>query len=136
MITTTLRTHRMRGLLGGCAIVVALLWGTSFAHGQKSTEQYIPIGRSPGLSGKYTSIGLLTVVDTRARTITVADTAGPKTLRITDTTRIWLDRSKLKKSSVSGTFADLAKGRRVEVKYASPDRRDVAEWVKVEVTQP
>jgi hypothetical protein len=126
----------LRGWLSGCAIVVALLWGTSFAHGQKSTEQYIPIGKSPGLSGKYTSIGLLTAVDARARTITVADSAGPKTLKLTDTTRIWLDRSKLRKSSISGKFADLVKGRRVEAKYEHPDRKNVAEWVKVEVTQP
>jgi len=136
MITTTRRTRGMRGWLAGGTFIVTLLWGTSFAHGQKSTEQYIPIGKSPGLSGKYTSIGLLTAVDARTRAISVADSAGPKTLRITDTTRIWLDRSKLKKSNISGSFADLVKGRRVEVKYAAPDRRDVAEWVKVEVAQP
>ena len=135
MITTTLRTHRMRGLLGGCAIVVALLWGTSFAHGQKSTEQYIPIGKSPGLSGKYTSIGLLTDVNAQKRTITIADSAGPQTFKLSDTTRIWLDRSKIKKSSISGKFADLVKGRRVEAKHEYPDRGNAAEWVKVEVTQ-
>ena len=137
MITTTLRTHRMRGLLGGCAIVVALLWGTSFAHGQKSTEQYIPIGQSPGLSGKYSSIGSIADVNARARTITITipDSAGPKVVQITDTTRIWLDRSKLKKSNISGKFADLVKGRRVEVMVGYPDRRDVAEWIKVEVAQ-
>jgi len=32
-----------------------------------------------------------------------------------------------------GAFADLQKGRRVEIKYEDPSRRDVAEWVRVEV---
>ncbi len=126
----------MRTLLSGCAIVVAMLCGTSFAHGQKATEQYIPIGQSPGVSGKYTSLGSITDVNPLTRTITIADSAGPKTVQITDTTRIWLDRSKLKKSNTSGRFADLQKGRRVEAKYGYPDRRQFAEWVKVEITQP
>lgn len=126
----------MRRLLGGCAFVVALLIGTSHAHGQKSTERYIPIGQSPGLSGKYTSIGLITDVNTRTRTITIADTAGPKTVQIADTTRIWLDRSKLRKSNISGRFTDLVKGRRVEAKYQYPQRGQAVEWVKVEITEP
>ena len=33
-------------------------------------------------------------------------------------------------------LTDLQKGRRVEVKYADPGRRQVAEWVKVEITEP
>ena len=135
MNTTTYVRHHPRARLGACAFVIALLWGTSFAHGQKSTERYIPIGRSPGISGKYTSLGLLTDVNAQTRTITIADSAGPKTVQITDTTRIWLDRSKLRKSNLSGRFTDLVKGRRVEAKYEYPDRRNVAEWVKVEITQ-
>jgi len=124
-----------RRLLGGCAFVVALLCGTSYAHGQKATERYIPIGQSPGLSGKYTSIGLITDVNTRARTITIADSAGPKTVQISDTTRIWLDRSKLRKSNITGRFTDLVKGRRVEAKYQVPERGRAVEWVKVEITE-
>jgi len=118
------------------AIAVTLLCGTSYAHGQKATERYIPIGQSPGLSGKYTSIGLITEVNARAHTITIADPAGARTVKITDKTHIWLDRSKLKRSNVSGPFTDLQKGRRVEVKYADPERRQIAEWVKVEIVQP
>ena len=57
-------------------------------------------------------------------------------MKITDKTRIWLDRSKLKQPNVTGGFADLQKGRRVEVKYEDPAQREVADWVKVEVTQP
>ena len=135
MNTTTYVRHHPRARLGACAFVIALLWGTSFAHGQKSTERYIPIGKSPGISGKYSSLGVLTDVNAQTRTITIADSAGPKTVQITDTTRIWLDRSKLRKSNLSGRFTDLVKGRRVEAKYEDPDRRNVAEWVTVEITQ-
>jgi hypothetical protein len=126
----------MRSCLSGLGAVVALLCATAFAHGQKATEQFIPVGQSPGVSGKHTSIGEVAEVDARGKTVTIIEPAGKRTVKITDKTRIWLDRSKLKQASATGGFADLKKGRRVEVKYEDPTRRDVAEWVKVEVTQP
>lgn len=106
------------------------------AQAQKMTEQFIPIGQSPGLSQKYTSIGEITQVNPQQRTITIADPAGPRTVKITAKTHIWLDRTKLKQPNLFGKFADLQRGRRVEVKYEDAERRDVAEWVKVEITRP
>jgi len=126
----------MRALLSGIGLAIALLGAISYAYGQKETELYIPIGQSPGLSQKYTSIGELAEVDPRAKTVTIADPAGRRTVKITEKTRIWLDRSKLKLTNLTGSFADLQQGRRVEVKYDDPQRREVAEWVKVEVSQP
>ena len=126
----------MRALLSGIGLAIALLGAISYAYGQKETELYIPIGQSPGLSQKYTSIGELAEVDPRAKSVTIADPAGRRTVKITEKTRIWLDRSKLKLTNLTGSFADLQKGRRVEVKYDDPQRREVAEWVKVEVSQP
>jgi len=126
----------MRALLNGLGLAIALFGAISYAHGQKETELYIPIGQSPGLSQKYTSIGELAEVDPRAKSVTIADPAGRRTVKITEKTRIWLDRSKLKLTNLTGSFADLQKGRRVEVKYDDPQRREVAEWVKVEVSQP
>lgn len=123
----------MRTLLSVTGILVAMLCAISHAHGQKATEQFIPIGQSPGLSVKYSSIGEIADVNAAARTVTIADPAGRRTVRVTDRTRIWLDRTKLKQTNLSGSFTDLQKGRRVEVKYEDPARRDVAEWVKVEV---
>jgi hypothetical protein len=134
MTITTRRRFEFGALFG--AVVVTLLLGSVDANGQKATERFIPIGQSPGISGKYSSIGSLTGVNPRARTITIADAAGPRTVLVTDTTRIWLDRSKLKLSNVSGKFTDFVKGRRVEVKYQVPGNREVAEWVKVEITPP
>jgi hypothetical protein len=126
----------MRALLSGIGLVIAVLGATSHAHGQKATERYIPLGQSPGLSHKVTSIGEIAEVDEPRRTVTIIEPAGRRTVTITDATRIWLDRTKLKQTNLTGTFADLQKGRRVEVKYQDPERRQVADWVKVEITQP
>lgn len=128
----------LRSLLSGLVAAAALLCASTHAHGQKATEQYIPIGQSPGVSHphRYSTIGVIASVDPAVRTVTVADPAGPRTVRLTDKTRIFLDRSKLKLTNLAGTFADLQKGRLVEVKYLDPERREVADWVKVEITQP
>lgn len=101
------------------------------ARAQKATEQFIPIGQSPGLSGKSTVIGTIEAADASARTMTVA--SGPTTYRcaLTDRTRIWLDRSAQQLAATAGRLADLQKGRRVEVKFADATRK-TAEWVKVE----
>ncbi|HKQ57731.1 MAG TPA: hypothetical protein VJY35_07665 [Candidatus Eisenbacteria bacterium] len=131
----------MRRLATGLGLAITLLCATSHAHGQKATEQYIPIGQSPGISGKYTSLGVIAEVNLRDQTITIADPAGAKTVKITGKSRIFLDRTPLKLSNLRGVFADLQKGRRAEVKYLDPDRRSdsvksqIADWVKVEITQ-
>ena len=115
--------------------IVALVCGISFAYAQKATERFIPIGQSPGLSGKYTYVGKIQAVDSARRTIKVAQ-PGSRTVRITNETRIWLDRSKLKQPNETGAFADLRQGRTVEIKYKYPTRKHAAEWVKVEITTP
>jgi hypothetical protein len=115
---------------------MVLLGAASHAHGQKETERYIPIGQSPGLSQKQTAMGEIAEIDPRQQTITFTEQAGRRTVKIAEKTRIWLDRSKLKQTNLNGSFADLQQGRRVEVKYEDPERREVAEWVKVEVSQP
>lgn len=124
----------MRSLLIGVGVALALVCAASPAYSQKATEQYIPIGQSPGVSRKDTYIGPIRQLSPRNQTITVADSAGPRTVRITDSTRIWIDRTKLKQSNVSGSLSDLQPGRRVEVKFVDRERRDAAEWVKVEIT--
>ncbi len=126
----------MRALLSGIAVAVALLGAISHAHGQKETERFIPIGQSPGVSQKQTSIGEIAEVDAAGRSVTVAEQAGRRTVKITDKTRIWLDRTRLKQANLTGSFTDLQKGRRVEVKYEDPARREVADWVKVEIARP
>jgi hypothetical protein len=124
----------MRRLLSALGVVIAALGAISHAHGQKATERYIPLGQSPGVSQKVTSVGEIANVDEPTRTVTIVERSGRRAVRITDKTRIWLDRTKLKQTNLTGSFADLQKGRRVEVKYEDPERRQVADWVKVEMT--
>jgi hypothetical protein len=105
------------------------------AQAQKAAERYIPIGRSPGLSGKVTYQGKVGTLNEKDRTI------GGKgwSAAITEKTRIWIDRSKQKKSATVGSLADLKPGRVVEVKYEGREagKKDgPAEWVKVEAAEP
>jgi hypothetical protein len=120
--------------LGIAVMVAALLASASYAHGQKQTERFIPLGRSPGLSGKVTHVGTVEAADAGARTIIVAWGDHRYTSRVTAQTSIWLDRSRLKLTTLDGTFADLQRGRRVEVMPAGPGPGAAAEWVKVEIT--
>lgn len=108
-----------------------LLTCAMVAHGQLATERFIPIGQSPGLSGKTTYIGSIQAVDAAARTLTVAAAEGALKVRIADRTSIWVDRSLLRQTNAIGTLADLRSGRRVEVKWDAKVK-DVAEWIKVE----
>jgi hypothetical protein len=107
------------------------------AYAQKATEIFIPVGKSPGLSGKHTSIGKITAIDTLNRTITVADSARSHDVKITERTKIWLDRSKLKLTNQKGAFTDLRKGLLVEVKYEVNQLKDKspAEWIKVQIAE-
>jgi len=123
----------------GIVGIAVLLWGsTPYAHGQRATEMFIPLGQSPGLSGKVTVTGKIEAIQTKDRTIAVAGPSGPMTAKITDRTKIWLDRSKLRLTNQTGTFADLKKDQVVEVLYEGAERRDkaAADWIKVQITEP
>lgn len=113
--------------------VLLLLGWTGTAGAQRTTEQYIPIGQSPGISGVRSYIGAITAVDPQRRTFTVQDSTGPHTIRVAERTRIWLDRSAERLSNEAGDLTDLRVGRRVEVKYVDDQARDTADWIKVAV---
>ena len=125
----------MRKGLIGLGAVIALLLGAPLALGQMMTEQFIPMGQSPGLSGKYTDLGEIEQVDVEGRTITLGGAAGGRAVAVTERTRIWLDRSKLQQTNIAGDFADLHKGRQVEIKYEDDERRQTAAWIKVKSTR-
>ena len=113
-----------------------LLWSvTSYVHGQKATEMYIPLGQSPGLSGKYTLIGVIERINIQEQTISVVGPSGTQIAKITDRTKIWLDRTMLKLTNLKGSFADLRKGRKVEIKYEDPEHKESADWIKVQITE-
>ena len=127
----------LKGVMGVVAIGVLLLGGTPSAYGQKATEMFIPIGQSPGLSNKISIIGTIETIDARAQTIVVAGSSGSWSATITDRTKIWLDKSKLRLPNQKGTFTDLQKGLLAEVKYEeSGVNKGPAEWIKVEIPEP
>ena len=127
----------VRAFVLGVVGISALLWGGPWAaSAQKTTEQFVPVGQSPGLSGKYTVIGTVQAVNMRDQTVTIAGPSGTRSAKVTERTRIWLDRSKIQQPNVKGTFADLRTGVTVEVKHEDPTRASAggpAEWIKIQI---
>lgn len=117
-------------------ISALLVGGPPSPSAQQMTEQFIPVGQSPGLSGKHTLIGKLQSVNAREQICSVASAAGTVNAKITERTKIWLDRSLLRQPNVKGTIADLKPGLTVEVKpegHQSVVSNGPAEWIKVQV---
>lgn len=98
----------------------------------KMTEQFIPIGNSPGVSYKQTSIGIIDTVDSEKREISVTEIDGAqKRYIVSDKTWVWLDNSKRQKANTVGDFKDCMVGQMVEV-MPMQNHLDQAEWVKIE----
>jgi hypothetical protein len=117
------------------AALAGALLGQSFAHGQRQTERFIPIGQSPGASGKTTRVGTVQGVDTGARSFALVTPEGGTTVHAPAGTPIWLDRSRSRQQTLNGGFEDLRAGRRVEVGYADAGRAGRVLWIKVEVAE-
>lgn len=115
------------------AVVASLLLCLGVAHGQQATERYIPLGQSPGVSGKTAMMGSVLGYEGEHLIVAAPAYPQPQRVRMTPATRIWLDRSASKQSSLGGSVTDLRPGRRVEVRLGDAARRDSAEWVKVAI---
>jgi hypothetical protein len=101
---------------------------------QKKTEIYIPVGKSPGISGKLTTIGKVQAVNLKDSTITIAQDSGNKTIRIVSDTEIYLDKSRLKLTNQRGSLSDIKKGQSVEAKYKDNNPgRGLIEWIKIQL---
>lgn len=125
----------MRILRTSGLVAAALVLATSGLQGQRATEKFIPVGQSPGVSGAYAWLGEVVAFDGQARTVTVRNDQGSRTIRLTDTTSIWLDRSRLRQAPADGTPADLQAGRTVEIKYVNRQQPDAAEWIKIVIEE-
>ncbi len=112
---------------------ILVLLGQSFAHGQHETERFIPIGQSPGASGKTTRIGSINAVDPRTHSFELVTPEGRYEVSVPEHTPIWLDRSRQKQTALTGGFQDLRAGRRVEVKYQDAERANRVGWIKIEI---
>jgi len=121
----------MRRLRVAIALSAALLAGASAADAQRATERFIPLGQSPGVSGRLSAIGTIVAVDAERRRIQLAGPTGPLSVMLLDTTSIWIDRHELGLGAATGSFEDCQAGRVAEVKYADPDTRQLAEWIKL-----
>jgi hypothetical protein len=114
--------------------LTALLCGVALiATAQKATERFIPIGQSPGLSGRSTMTGTISTFANGILEFSVSANAGPQRVRVTPATRIWLDRSIASEPTLAGTPGELRAGRRVEVKLANAATPATADWIKIEV---
>lgn len=122
----------MKSLTRTIPVALLSLLAAGQLAAQMATEQFIPIGESPGLSSIHTDVGRIRGFDAASRTLSVESGGSTRPVRITDVTRIWVDRSASKLSNLDGDTSDLAAGRRVEVSYVDPRNRQAANWVKVE----
>ena len=123
------------------AILTAVLLGPlQAAYAQKTTEIFIPIGKSPGLSGKRTMIGRIDCVEVEDRLLMVGGADRRQHARLTDETQIWLDRSLLRRTNVYGLPDDCERGRFCEIKYTDNDPGDrdnpgTIEWIKIQIDE-
>lgn len=121
--------QRNRTTLLGSTILLACLAAVP-ANSQQTTEQFIPIGASPGVSRILSYIGEVVAVDPATHTVTIRDEAGTYSFIVTNATRIWLDRSARKRENTTGTYADCEVGRTIEVMHLLDDTRTAA-WIKI-----
>ena len=105
------------------------LLGPLAAAGQETTEVYIPIGRSPGVSGVSSVIGTVQAVDYEARTLVVKSAERTVTVAMDADTDYYLDRSDSEAPNSKGEMHDCKIGRTIEVKFAEDG---AADWVKID----
>lgn len=126
-----MRTSELLTALLTASILTLGFLPSASTYGQETTERYIPIGKSPGISDKYSFIGTITHVDESEHTIEIDSNRGRRTVKITEETRIWLDRSGMKQTNTVGAYGDCEIGKKVEVMHVRGDE-SVADWIKIE----
>jgi hypothetical protein len=115
------------------AIIVGLVGVLSQALAEKTTELYIPLGQSPGVSGKLTVIGKIERVDAQNSTLTLSNASGSYNVQVSESTKIYLDRSRLNQKNGYGALADCKKGMSAEVRFVNDERGRPAEWIKLQL---
>ena len=105
----------------------------ALAFAEKTTELFIPVGKSPGLSDKFNLIGTIVEVNSQDQTLSVTGASGTYTVNITEYTLIFLDKSRLRRSNRYGSFSDFKTGMLVEVRYEAGKKHRPAEWIKLQI---
>ena len=114
------------------SIVCFVALGAFTVFAQKSTELYIPIGQSPGLSGIHTVMGQIDQVNLQNQTLRMTGPSGSYNVKLTGHTLIFLDRSKAGLTNTYGKMADCLVGDTVEVKFEDNSHNKPVEWIKVQ----
>jgi hypothetical protein len=113
-------------------LVLALICAPS-AFAQKSTEMYVPLGQSAGLSGKHTLQAQVQAVNAAERSLTLVRDGSNVTVKLAAGAPVWIDRSKQQQSNSVGTLADARPGMLAEVKFVKNNLAGgEAEWVKLQ----
>jgi hypothetical protein len=115
----------------GILLTVSLCLSFATGQAQQTTEKFIPIGMSPGVSGKSSYQGNITEVNVAAKSFSMQIDGDNKVISFAPTTRIWLDRSKSKKPNLDGEPGALETGSKVEV-MMDPEDPTKAAWIKIE----
>jgi hypothetical protein len=113
-------------------ILCVLVIGALAVQAEKSTELYIPVGQSPGLSNQYTVTGTIERVNPADQSIRMTAPSGDSyTVKLTEHSLIYLDRTKAQLSNSYGTLADCEAGDTAEVKFVDNSRTRPIEWIKI-----
>ena len=113
------------------AIICVLLMGAVSVQAEKATELFIPIDQSPGVSGEHTFTGKIDQVNPSNQTIKMSGHSGSYTVKLTQKTFIYLDRSSVQLSNSYGTLEDCGAGDTVDVKFIDNSPNKPLEWIKV-----
>lgn len=115
----------------GVLLTVSLCLNFAVGQAQQATEKFIPIGMSPGVSGKSSFLGNITSVNSATKSFSMQIDGDTKVISVAPTTWIWLDRSKNRKPNQDGEYGALETGSTVEV-LMDPDDPTKAAWIKIE----
>ena len=112
-------------------VIVSILMCCSLSSlAQKSTELHIPIGKSPGVSGKYSTLGTVENINLQDSTITIATESTSKTIELKGRPDVMLDYSDLKQPNKMGSLHAIPRGALIEVKYQQNEPGQPIDWIK------
>jgi hypothetical protein len=119
----------MRTMITAAFVSLALA-GAAAAH--PATEQFVPIGASPGPGVVQGTAAPVAEPASGGPPIVAVERAGAEVgaYVVTERTRIYVDRSAEGLPNLVGTINDVEPGRVIEVRILDPQTRE-AEWIKV-----
>lgn len=103
---------------------------TGVAH--EMTEKYIPVGQYTSVRGPDTHHGQIASTDAGQQTVTITTDTGDHTYAVTESTRIWVDRSLRKEPNLDGSLEDIRPGLKAEIRTAHSNPKQ-AYWIKVQL---